>query len=302
MIPIPPVRSQTVQKAVWRGGLHFTIFPLPACIQLIGPPAGSSCCPSSSSHPLFLSGIFRRCPPDVTENGVLKRNPSTSTRRECRICRACEKRANIYRVPAHLLLNIHVEADKISPGAALTFTRKEQALKTCGEVGWRNRGEPRSAEGSLISLQMTRDTVVSSDTPDSKGDLLTARLQCRRNKQFIERACIHSAAVRLERWQLLMWRNAAIMSDTSLCGRKSNKSQTRIHWWYQNRISRTFYKDKRVKFLNKRKWLTQSLTFMCLHFVIGEIFRSPSLRAERQLKIKCPDSHCLYLTDRIGEE
>lgn len=235
------------------------------------------------------------------KNGVLKRfSGHVGEARMADLSSVWKTRANIYRVPAHLPLNIHVEADEINRGAALTFTRKEQALKTCGEVGWRNRGEPRSVEGSLISLQMTRDTVVSSD---SKGDLLTARLQPRRNKQFIERACIHPAAVRLERWQLLMWRNAAIMSDTSLRGRKSNKSQTRIHWWYQkSNFQDVFFKDKRVKFLNKSKRLTQPLTFMGLHFVIGEIFRYPSLRAERELKIRCPDSHCLYLTDRIGKE
>lgn len=143
---------------------------------------------------------------------------------------------------------------------------------------------------------------MSFDAPDSKGDLLTARLQSRRNKQFIERACIHIAAVRLERWQLLMWSNAAIMSDTSLLGRKSNKSQTHIHWCHRNRISRTLYKDERVKFRIQKGKIKQSLTFTSLHFVIGEIFRFPSLRAESELKIKCPDSQCLYLINRIGEE
>lgn len=210
--------------------------------------------------------------------------------------------ADIYGVPAHLLLNIHEEANNLNPGATLTFTRKEQALKTCGEVSWRSRGEPWSIEGSLISLPTTRDTVVSFDAPDSKGDLLTARLQSRRNKQFIERACIHTAAGRLERWQLLMWSNAAIMSDTSLLGRKSNKSQTRIRWCHRNRITRTLYKDDCVKLRIQKGKIKQSLTFTSLHFVIGEIFRSPSLRAESELKIKCPDSQCLYLINRTGEE
>lgn len=192
-------------------------------------------CPTNwtTCWPFLLSIIIKLlflpswCPLDVTAN-ILKNKPSAPWLSD--LSALLKTHTDIYGVPAHLLLNIHEEADRPNPSATLTFTRKEQALKTCGEVSWRSWGEPWSIEGSLISLPTTQDTVVSFDTPDSKGDLLTARLQSRRNKQFIERACIHTAAVRLEKWQLLMWSNAAIMSDTSLLGRKSNKSQTRIHW------------------------------------------------------------------------
>lgn len=37
-------------------------------------------------------------------------------------------------------------------------------------------------------------------------------------------------------------------------------------------------------------------------FVIGEIFQSWFLRAERELKIKCPDTQRLYLKDRTVDE
>lgn len=80
-------------------------------------------------------------------------------------------RANVDTVSACLPLDIREEAGGINPAAALTFTRWERAGQTFAEVGWRNRGEPWGVEGSLISLQTTQDTVVSFDTPDSKGDL-----------------------------------------------------------------------------------------------------------------------------------
>lgn len=231
----PPKQHCSVQKAVWRGVLHFTMFSLPACAQLIGPPAGPSCCPSSSSCSFFLHDALLTS----RQNSILKNKPSApvivgfvrpvkNTRRYLR--RAC------------------ASAVKHSWGGWQAQSRCHADLHTWGEVSWRSGGEPWSIEGSLISLPPTQDTVVSFDAPDSKGDLWTARLQSRGNKQFIERACIHTAAVRLERWQLLMWSNAAIMSDTSLLGRKSNKSQTRIHWCPRNRISRTLYKDERVEF------------------------------------------------------
>lgn len=132
------------------------------------------------------------CPPDVTEAQRTNRAPQ----RLSGLSTLLKTHTDIYGVPAHLQLNIHEEANRLNPSATLTFTRKEQALKTCGEVSWRSWGEPWSIEGSLISLPMTRDTVVSFDAPDSKGDLLTARLQSRRNKRFIERACIYTADLR----------------------------------------------------------------------------------------------------------
>lgn len=152
-----PVQSRCVQTR--RGAIRFTMRPLPACIRLIGPPAGPSGCPSSSSNGTLLLG-------DAAFGDAFLTSQQTAFWRTSRICRACEKRAQMLTVR---LLDIHEEAEGISP-AALAFTRRE-TLKMFGEEGWRNRGGPWGVEGSLISLQTTQDTVESFDTPDSKGDL-----------------------------------------------------------------------------------------------------------------------------------
>lgn len=149
-----------LHMAVWRGTLRFTMRPLPVRVRLIGPPAGPSCCPSSSSDTLLLGG-----------DALLTSQQMAFCRTNLVWMSMWKTRANVDTVAACLPLDIREEAGGINPAAALTFTQWERAGKTFAEVGWRNRGEPWSVEGSLTSLQTTQDTVVSFDTPDSKDDL-----------------------------------------------------------------------------------------------------------------------------------
>lgn len=87
-------------------------------------------------------------------------------------------------------------------------------------------------------------------------------LTAERNKQFIEWARIHIATVvRLKRWQLPMWRNAA-----------SCQTLSHIYRCRRNQVSRTFHKNKSVKFLNKRQRLTQSLMLTSIHLLLVRYF------------------------------
>lgn len=87
-------------------------------------------------------------------------------------------------------------------------------------------------------------------------------LTAERNKQFIEWARIHiCTVVRLKRWQLPMWRNAA-----------SCQTLSHIYRCRRNQVSRTFHKNKSVKFLNKRQRLTQSLMLTSIHLLLVRYF------------------------------
>lgn len=101
-------------------------------------------------------------------------------------------------------------------------------------------------------------------------------LTAERNKQFIEWARIHIATVvRLKRWQLPMWRNAAIMSDTFPHLPMPPKSS------FQD-VSQ----EQKCQIPEQKTKINTVINVDVHSFVIGEIFQSFSLQGERELKIK----------------
>lgn len=88
-----------------------------------------------------------------------------------------------------------------------------------------------------------------------------------------------------------MWRNAAIMPDTfphlempQLCS-------------FQD-VSQ----GQKCQIPEQKTKISSVINIDVCSFVTGEIFQFCSLRPERELKIKCPDSQYLYLKDKTGNK
>lgn len=178
--------------------------------QLIGPPAGPSCCPPSSRWSLFqhtaydkkLSWHYNKWSFGLCGEGSAMNATFEEATEGCSLCvfgQPSRLYANThmhiwmrrYTWHAGTPLNIHEKADKINPNTQLTFIWKEQPLKTCWVVDGRHRGGAWGDEGWLISMPLTPDSdSVTQHTWQQRWPLTSCLLgpQHPKKKQFTKAA------------------------------------------------------------------------------------------------------------------